>query len=215
MARGHWGGRRLPQAAVSAGTLAKTWRLEGRKFSQGSGGGCPGLMRTWLLLQGIGLEGRERVTYWCQDRGEGTQSLESLGHLRFLSHKVAMFHSPPVLIIRKLQQTQPWSWRMPLVQTPERKSWSCASPGRCHLICCPQHRNVFVVMGFCVTDCSAPLLRSFCQTGRVPVGELVTDLCLQRTELGKLSRAWGWSSVSWKVLWHSWVGFTDWNTRTI
>lgn len=64
-------------------------KLEGR-FSQGCGGGSPGVMQTWVLLQGVGLEGKERVTRVRIDM-RGTQSLESLGHLSFLSQKVALF----------------------------------------------------------------------------------------------------------------------------
>lgn len=106
-ARCGWGNTGRQEAAPG---VCRKWtcpKPEGRKFSQSSGGGSPGLMETWVLLQGVGLQGKERVTYWCQDRGEGTQSLESLGHLSFLSQKVAVFHSPPILIIRKQQQTQP------------------------------------------------------------------------------------------------------------
>lgn len=102
MARRHLGGRRLPQAGMSLGS-GPCLKLEGRKFSQGSRGGSPELMQTWVLLQGAGRGSKERVTYSCQDRDEGGQSLESLGHVSFLSQRVAMFHNLPVLITRKLQ----------------------------------------------------------------------------------------------------------------
>lgn len=81
MARRRLGGRRLPQAGTSLGNGLHL-KLEGRKFSQGSRGvlpsrgGSPGLMQTWVLLQGAGRGSKKRVTYSCQDRDEGGQSLE-------------------------------------------------------------------------------------------------------------------------------------------
>lgn len=54
--------------SIGSGSCLK---LAGRKFCQGSRGGSPGPMQSWVLLQGVGRGGKERGTCSCQDRGEG------------------------------------------------------------------------------------------------------------------------------------------------